>query len=362
MAESREDDAPPATREEPVMASGEGWSDGDVVPRERDLTDPASVSDASGSHAVVESPSRRPHWEELDPVWTGRDVNGASGPVEADARGAIDAASKDVGIPRDQDQASGLEIPIVDEPAPERDGGGPEREHAPIADAIVLSDAHKALNLDEARSYAENDVGIEYADFSGFDQATANETNATLEALRDRYPSVPGLRSVSTIQTRDAEVREGGLLEPPPVDQQTIAETAPQTWGAYSGVALNESWASDYAGATQDLEDQVANGGHPIGTGSIAGVITHEFGHLLANDLRVNHAVVYEKAVAPVLNDLSSNESTEIKTEVSGYAAKSSDELVAEAFSEYQLSPSPRRCALLLGEAMDTAYRRVYGD
>lgn len=362
MSEFREDDSPPPLREQPVLMNGEGWSEGGV---ELDHHEPRDT----GQEEPTERRTRRAaaegrDWHELDPSWAapsdtdgrlhGSDVRGTEAreaDVEAGRRAVLKEYKKLSEAP--PESAPHVQQALVPD-------GSPESEHQTIREAIKRSEANSVLSLAEAKYYAEDSLGVEYADFAGFDQQTANETNATLEALRARYPDVQGIRSLSTIQARDAELKEKDLLEPNDIDPRTIAEAAPLRWGAYSGIALNESYASDYERTVKDLQRQVAEGGHPPGLESVSGVITHEFGHVLANDLEINHPEIYMQEIRPVLDAIWSRGREHIRNGLAAYAASSCDELLAEAFAEYQFSSKPREYAKVIGGAIDRAYQRAY--
>lgn len=243
-----------------------------------------------------------------------------------------------------------------DEPAPPPDDKPPDPtasdqqgEHRTIGDAIGRSEANEARTLDAAKDYAEG-LGIEYVDFRGFDQPTANETNATLEALLEKYPDIPGLRTLSTIQSRNAELASLGH-DMPHVSGDTIAETGSSRLGAFAGIVINESWASHHDVARAELERQEHEHSHPPGLNSMHGVVAHEFGHLVYNDIR------QAGDGEPVLDALRAVFSDDaVAAIVSVYAKKSESECFAEAFAEYHLSAKPRDAARSIGRAIDDYY------
>jgi hypothetical protein len=242
----------------------------------------------------------------------------------------------------------------------------------PIDAYIDHSDAQHCESLDEAKQYAET-LGIESSDFTGCDQQSANEVNSTLEANLDRYPEVHRLRNVSTIEQRNDELtatpagREFVRLHPEALitDDRVMGATLNGA-GAFDGIAIAESRVADYDINRRDMEQQVGRGEHPVGTGSLAGVITHEFGHVLDNDLRQCHPEIYAAEVQPAIDAVVSNGKQWVGENVSTYAAGSDlapvpeRELVAEAYSEYQLSDKPRVAARIIGTALDRAYNKAY--
>lgn len=246
---------------------------------------------------------------------------------------------------------------FASEPAPVNDDVAPNdlrAEHRNIRDSVEGSDAHKAESLNDAKDYAEG-LGIQYVDYKGFDQETANETNATLEALLDRYPEVGGLRSLGTIQARDAELMARHSKDMGPVSDSTIAETAPPTFGVYSGIAVNELWAGDSKASEADLQRQRLRQDHPPGLDSMSGVIAHEFGHVVYNDIE---QAGDGKDVLGVSSEVYDNGRDWVRANISSYGTVSERECFAEAFAEYHLSPQPREAALRVGEAVDDYYRR----
>ena len=125
---------------------------------------------------------------------------------------------------------------------------------------MAQSEAHEALSLKEAEDYARDDLGIEQVDYSDFDQRTANEVNATLEVLRDKYPEAGGIEYLGSTQGRNeamrsedpdlAELRSSETRDP---DSNEVAVTLRETPG-YNGISMNRDWSGDYDKANRLLE------------------------------------------------------------------------------------------------------------
>lgn len=223
------------------------------------------------------------------------------------------------------------------------------------------SEALETLSLTEAEDYARENIGVERVDYSEFDDSTAREVNATLEVLRDKYPEVGGLEYLGSIQRRNsamceerpdlAAARQVDIAEPKP----EVVAVALRDSDEFNGIAINKLWASD--SQTSSIETQLSEfrGDSSEGTGSMSGVVAHEFGHLVEYHLEAKGDFddIKEK-----LGELESQGRIHVREHVSTYATKNEAELFAELFAEYQLSNEPRDPARSVGEMVDRKLRQ----
>lgn len=247
---------------------------------------------------------------------------------------------------------------FIDEQRADHDGKDTQRHGPPdfpnrglLTDAIAASKAYDALSLGEAEAYAKDHVGVEHADFKNFDQATANDVNATLEALKRRYPDVGGLHYLGTIQERNDGMLSDYDHYVAPVHPKLVAQTASEMFGPYAGIAINRDKAGDHTSLETRLRRTSQRGWSAPGVGSVCGLITHEFGHLVYQELLSSGRL--DSTVGALLDEYWQQGEDWIRENISGYAARKPRELFAETFAEYLLSPSPRKVATEIGCAID---------
>ena len=103
------------------------------------------------------------------------------------------------------------------------------------------------------------------------------------------------------------------------------------------------------------LEVDCALGHSAKDTGSVVGATAHEFGHAVENHLRATGQFTPELQAA--VDSEWSRGPSGVSAEVGEYAAKSRQELFAEAFAEYKCSDSPRSAAKTIGVHIDNILR-----
>lgn len=120
-----------------------------------------------------------------------------------------------------------------------------------------------------------------------------------------------------------------------------LAQVVP--FEGYRGIAINNHMGSDYEKMQGIIAAQIKKGHFPEGGGGVAAIYRHEFGHVLdvVAGIRTNAAV--ESYWRTLSRD-------QIREGLSGYATTSMAEFIAEAWSEYSSSPSPRPIAVKVGK------------
>lgn len=329
-------DAQPATRSETVW---DGW--GDRPNEQRELADipgkspPVDRGDFANPD-LIEQPAVQPSTD----AWRSPSERSEEA---AHARTAIDAAFQE-----------SSDMPT--------DSGGTSK----FKESVERSEAQQVESLSEAEDYARDAIGVQRVDFSDFDQKTANEVNATLEVLRDKYPEVGGLEYLGTIQGRNADISverpdlatdlQDVLANP---DPSVIAEALRNTQG-YNGITFNSESTSSYDQVTSDAQEREAKGWSAEKTGSVAGVTAHEFGHLVEYHLVSTGQFTAE--LQDALDGVWAQGTDTVSREVSQYGAigdnpspddRIQHELFAELFAEYQLNSEPRDAALRVGHLID---------
>lgn len=125
-------------------------------------------------------------------------------------------------------------------------------------------------------------------DFEGAVTETVNPSLRQFHKLAKRYPIVlDRLRYVGTYQGPQAPYR---YTFPPGVYAHATTD------GSIMG--LNPAWFGDEAEFKKSLVSGVKSGFHPYGCDTVESVITHEFGHLLRNNLRLSNKAFTEYALA----------------------------------------------------------------
>lgn len=136
-------------------------------------------------------------------------------------------------------------------------------------------------------------------------------------------------------------------------DEVLLAQTI-LTGGAVDGIMIDDRvfGARDIRQAKIDLEKSVLVSHSPNGCDSIDGPIYHEIGHTL--DFLC--AVANDEQLLAEYNSLSA---LDIQNNLSGYATSSIREFIAEGFSEYMSSATPRTLAKHIVEAIDRCYQKL---
>jgi len=154
------------------------------------------------------------------------------------------------------------------------------------------------------------------------------------------------------MRNEDPELAELRSRETRDPDPNEVAVTLRETPG-YNGISMNREWSGNYDKANYDARFDELAGGSANGTGSISGVIAHEYGHVVENHLRATGqfdeiAIEVQQTfdLGPLL----------VSSEVSAYARKSEQELFAEAFAEYQMMDHPRPFAERIGKLVDEKF------
>lgn len=136
-------------------------------------------------------------------------------------------------------------------------------------------------------------------------------------------------------------------------NETVLAETV-WTGGVIDGIMIDDRvfGAKDIRQAKIDLEKSVLVSHFPNGCDSIDGPIYHEIGHTL--DFLCD--VANDEQLLAEYNSLSASD---IQNNLSGYATISIREFIAEGFSEYMSSATPRTLAKHVVEAIDRCYQKL---
>jgi hypothetical protein len=272
----------------------------------------------------------------------------------ASARRAVEAAHRE----QDQRIATDASSRHTGERLPEFNHGNSLGQFAD------RSAAREARNLTEASKFSQEALGFERVELSGFSLESANEINAALDSLKTKYRHVDGLRYLGSTQTRIlalvTERPDIAKSRPDLVAQPDKCEVAATLRGAagLSGISFNEEWVGDLPTAQARLRLDEAAGFSARGVGSMRGVVSHEFGHAIENQLLRDGT--YDEVAAGIINDIHSRGADWVSENIGEYATKNKQELFAELFAEYECADQPREEALKLGRSIDKYFERSF--
>lgn len=205
-----------------------------------------------------------------------------------------------------------------------------------------------------------------YFDFSGMAPEAANATARALHELMLKYPQVAErVRTAGASAKVTAALRQAARgYRIPGMGGNTYADAIRE----FGSIRVNGSKAATarYSELLASLERDVATGFHPPGTGSVEGIVKHEFGHHLFWAARDANGTDVMRQVGDVLADetlrhtgvgrmdvgFPAAQSRTVRELLSRYGATNMDELVAEAFAEVETSPTPRPFARAIVEVV----------
>jgi len=200
------------------------------------------------------------------------------------------------------------------------------------------------------------------ASFKGCDLKVVQEWSGALSSMIAEFPEARGMMQFfGTCQERTRkwaaviEEQAYAKLIAAGIDEPTARKTAAQ-WGkeaaakwrthertiaefcvadGISGIAVNEKYAKSFELFQRTRERDVAVGWKPLGTGTPAGTLEHEMGHLLDHVYGLSDSAELQSYRRTLTRQ-------EIETGLSGYANDNVKDFVAEAWSEYRMSDAPR--------------------
>jgi hypothetical protein len=212
-------------------------------------------------------------------------------------------------------------------------------------------------DLDSATTQARA-LGFQNVDLSDFDLESANEVVSALTKLKERFPTVSGLEYIgSASKHRMPGMKESG--------ENTVAYTAHaghETAG-WRGIAVSDKFAGNAVKSNSQLAGDQRKGW--AATGSLSGVMAHEFGHAVQKHLELTNSF---DTIREHLMGMHSKGPVSVAREVSGYATVCSDggdptgELFAELFADYAMSRSPSRNAMVVGKVAEAALKSEQTD
>ena len=243
-------------------------------------------------------------------------------------------------------------------------------ENSSIIDTITT--------VKEANNYAEKVLGVK-ADYTGIDVRCANEWNRGLSAMKNKYPEVAEqIKFVGSMQKRNellrAELKNYAknnkltkgtkelldyIFDKLNIKSNRTAESFHvaklgnnsdeneiiKIVNKYAGISLNSNYYNNYDNVIAERRRQVARGWKPIGCDTMKSVFDHEFGHQIDNLLNISKTDNVKKFYE--------QNKTEIQNGLSRYATNQREEFIAEAWSEYNNNPKPRKISKMIGRFIE---------
>lgn len=220
-----------------------------------------------------------------------------------------------------------------------------------------ISDCNSAQTLESRMMgddfYAIGEWTKTQIDYSKMSDEAAIGLAKGLELMKKKFPN---------LQNR---------LPPPLMKEMEYKTYAAASYSVFSGeVLVNSRWfGGDFGECVKSMKQDVKSDFHPKGTGTVAGIITHEYGHIIDGILTdtFSKETGGKRFSTYLMERIQKNHSGEspmqIMSQVSTYSWKNSSpenmEFLAEAFSEYVCSPKPRPMAKEVGSIMEEFINRL---
>jgi hypothetical protein len=230
--------------------------------------------------------------------------------------------------------------------------------------------------VNEAEAYALENLGVEYADYTGIDSSVANEWNANLKRTMQEFTGLTDmLRFTGSAEAQNelvrtayqainiARVREAMPHLPDDftnsvaasltrndmaefkISDRTIARSVllrDKNMRQFSGIGISNRYGQDMQVLLSRLESDVASGFHPLGTATVKAAHDHDVGHMLDNLLNLRN----DPDMLAIWHKYTTDE---INKELSGYGAMSIRDFIAEGWAEYCNNPNRRPLSIRIG-------------
>ncbi len=217
--------------------------------------------------------------------------------------------------------------------------------------------AKTAVSIPIAKTIAEaNQIAVDlgltiYADFTGLDLSVANEMIQELAETKEIIPNFGSLQAYGGHAAVQTHI-DGKFYK---------ADAAGLCYGG-EAISLNHfRYSSSEIQQTIKKEKLLEEiGFHPVGTGSVRGVISHEIGHAIDFRVKAYQDPSIQALFKRYSDGTMSTETipiyvgktvpTKMIQALSAYANFDIQEFIAEAWTEYRNNPSPRPVAKQVGD------------
>lgn len=211
-----------------------------------------------------------------------------------------------------------------------------------------LSDCDSAIALEaklkSCKLFVSSKNTMDEVSMGTMDDQTAKQVGGAVQNVFDKFPALKRQLAVFSV-VDDEDVSHYGISN----DKL---------------VSLNGFYFNNREALEQNLKRDVKENFHPVGTDTVAGIVTHEYGHQLDYffSKKFTSTLSGRRFSDYVLEKVSKNlgkETATCQTELSKYATRNGKEFLAEAFAEYMCSPEPRDIAVEVGKIVEEFIGRL---
>ena len=127
----------------------------------------------------------------------------------------------------------------------------------------------------------------------------------------------------------------------------------------YRGITFNKKQGNNITSILDSLKKTADSKFHPVGCDTVKSIIDHELGHQLDNLPGIRKL----QHIKDLRNNTKLNELTE---KLSKYSWDNGNgdryaEMIAEGWAEYVNNPNPREYAKIIGETIESEYKKLFG-
>lgn len=177
-----------------------------------------------------------------------------------------------------------------------------------------------------------------------------------LSAYRQHYPGVSDTEFLPLVNQQVAEDLACLDIGDDTIAQSLYVPNSATNVGViisrYNGITINEKYGSNYDYFKQVKQSDVSVGWKPVKCDTPKATVDHELGHQLAKLVDAHN----DSSIKAMFNKFSTLNAQGQTSVLSGYAATSIHEFIAESWSEYRNNPNCRPMAKLVANRILDLY------
>lgn len=206
-----------------------------------------------------------------------------------------------------------------------------------------------AKTIKEAEDYAVKTLKFKASNYKGMDLRFANNANERFYKFFNKYPEFKGefefTGSIGNLATHLKKIGWNRTAQ-----RISVRAKGRNTWGVYNPSPnsfgfMSDAIVNDWDGYVKSAKDAIKNNWHPLVDleDSFSSTVDHEIGHFIFKKLFLRR----NEKINAIFKKLKRKQ---IARYLSGYAGTDIAEFVAEAWSEYTVSKSPRPLSKQVGD------------